>query len=253
MFLILFFLASFQLSAAPQNIEVWFLSQDKKTALLRQIENPLIYSKPTVSRQCEPVGDYCFDPQFGLYKPENEWEAVSLGNSKEEGNLAPEGFDRDLIDCDTKNSFDIFCGMAKKEKVVKKNLEIWIDTSGSMKEFDFTDEHGGCYRKSLLTRLDTKCPLGRQLNVMVFDTSIKQIGTLDSLCHNNGLNSLSRMTDWIERSEVKNLIIITDINEYTKEFSDYLALKNAKIKGAKGDLFARSLLDEVSSLVRMCK
>lgn len=250
---ILFLLFSFSLWAAPKHIEVWFLSADKKSTVLNQVRDTYFSFKPTVSRQCEPVGDYCFDPQYGLYKPDNEWEAVSFGDSKIEGRLKPTGFDRDLIDCDKKNGFDIFCGKARAEKKDLYELEVWIDTSGSMREFDFTDEHGGCYRKSLITRLDSQCAMGRKLNVMMFDTSIKQVGSIDTLCINNGLNSTARLIDWIERSEAKSLVIVTDLNEYTKELADFLETKNAKLKGEKGDLTARALLDEVSTLVRMCK
>lgn len=254
MLIVFLSLFSFSLLAAPQNLEVWFISQDKKTVLLDKIKEPLLFSSPMVSRACEPIGDYCFDPQYGLYKPENEWEPVSVGKSKEENSLAPTGFDRNLIDCDKKNGFDIFCGKAKPiTSVAKEDLELWIDTSGSMREFDFTDEHGGCYRKSLVTRLDAQCSFGKKLNVMMFDTSIKQVGSFDSLCLNVGLNSTTRMIDWIERSEVKNLVIITDLNEYTKEFADFLEIKKAKLRGEEGDFFARSLLDEVPTLVRMCK
>lgn len=254
MIVLLFTLLSFSLLAAPQNLEVWFIAQDKKTVLHQEIDEKILISRPMVSRPCEPVGDYCFDPQYGLYKPDNEWQAVSI--DKESESSSPQvlqGFDRDLINCDQKNGFDIFCGKASSEKVIKQDLEVWIDTSGSMREFDFTDEHGGCYRKSFITRLDAQCPFTKKLNVMMFDTSIKQIGNFDSLCLNQGLNSTKRMMDWIERSEVKTLIMITDINEYTKEFADFLLLKGAKLKGEKGDFHSRSLLGEVSTLVRACK
>ncbi|MFA7614412.1 MAG: hypothetical protein WCY48_09265 [Candidatus Caldatribacteriota bacterium] len=250
---ILLLLICTPLLAAPQSLEVWFLSQDKKTAVIKQTEDHFIFSLPTVSRQCDPVGDYCFDPQYGLYKPDNEWEAVHLDDTDKLPGIAPTGFDRDLIDCDKKNGFDIFCGKASPVKAPQFELEVWIDTSGSMREFDFTDEHGGCYRKSLITRLDDQCRFGKKLNVIMFDTSIKEVGSFDSLCINNGLNSTARMIDWIERSDAKKVVIITDINEYTKEFSDYLSTKNAKLRGEKGDLSARSLLSEVSTLARMCK
>lgn len=247
-------LFSTSLLAVPQNIEVWFIAHDKKTVLLDSIKEPILLSSPRVSRQCEPMGDYCFDPQYGLYKPDNEWEAVRLDDKKEDkSQIKPAGFDRDLIDCDKKNGFDIFCGKATQVKTPSYELEVWIDTSSSMREYDFTDEHGGCYRKSFITRLDDICPFGKKLNVMMFDTSIKQVGSFDSLCMNVGLNSTARMIDWIERSDAKNLIIITDINEYTKEFTDYLVSKNAKLKGEKGEITVRTLLGEVDSLARMCK
>lgn len=246
-------LVSTSLLAVPQNLEVWFISHDKKTVLLDQIKEPMKLSSQMVSRQCEPMGDYCFDPQYGLYKPDNEWEAVYLDEKVEKPAKEPAGFDRDLIECDKKIGFDIFCGKATSVKKINYELEVWIDTSGSMREYDFTDEHGGCYRKSLVTRLDDQCPFGKKLNVMMFDTSIKEVGSFDTLCTNVGLNSTARMIDWIERSEAKNVVIITDINEYTKEFSDYLSSKNAKLKGEKGELPIRALLDEVSTLARMCK
>lgn len=33
------------------------------------------------------------------------------------------------------------------------SFEIWVDTSSSMREMDYTDKEGGCYRKSLLKDL----------------------------------------------------------------------------------------------------
>lgn len=246
-------LFSTSLLAVPQNLEVWFIAHEKKSALLDIIKEPMRTSPTLVSRQCEPMGDYCFDPQYGLYRPDNEWEAVRFEEKEDKPQVQPTGFDRDLIDCDKKNGFDIFCGKATAVKAPNYQLEVWVDTSGSMREYDFTDEHGGCYRKSFITRLDDACPFGKKLNVMMFDTSIKQVGAFDTLCMNVGLNSTARIIDWIERSDAKNLIILTDINEYTKEFTDYLLSKNGKLKGEKGDLTVRTLLSEVDTLARMCK
>lgn len=254
MLTLLFLLISLTTFAAPEHLEVWFLSVEKKSALNELLKERIPFSQKVAERQCEKVGDYCFDPQYGLYKPENEWEAVPLKNSGSEVKELPKtGFDRNLIECDKSSAFDIFCGKARAEAVSKVNLEVWIDTSSSMREMDFTDEHGSCYRKSFMSRLDSECAFGKKLNIMIFDSSIKQLGSFDSLCINSGLNSTTRMIDWIERSEVKNLILVTDINEYTKEFSDFLTLKNAKMRGEKGELSARSLLEEVSALARMCK
>lgn len=249
------FLFSLMTSAAPAHLEVWFLSTEKKSALNELIDERIRFSHKMVERQCEKVGDYCFDPQYGLYRPESEWEAVPLKQTGIEGKELPKtGFDRNLIDCDKSNAFDIFCGKARAQAAAPKmDLEVWIDTSSSMREMDFTDEHGSCFRKSFMTRLDSECSFGKKLNIMIFDSSIKQLGSFDSLCINSGLNSTARMIDWIERSEVKNLILVTDINEYTKEFADFLTIKNAKMRGEKGEFSARSLLEEVSHLAKMCK
>lgn len=161
--------------------------------------------------------------------------------------------DRNLIDCDKSNFFDVFCGKAKAEKEKVAKLEIWVDTSSSMKEFDYSDENGGCYRKSLLTRLDKTCGFNEKVSVMQFDTSLKEAGTMESLCNNRGLNDYKRMIDWIERSEAKKLVIITDIYELQKDFADYIHSKNGKIIGDRNPLTAKALLDKVDELAKVCR
>lgn len=206
--------------------------------------------------QCQQMGDFCFDPQHGLYKKDDAQE--DLSGTDVEKNRDPEkknivGFDRDLINCDPKNYFDVFCGKAKKDIQPKNKLELWIDTSSSMREFDFSDKSGGCFRKSLVERLDKTCGFNSQVNVMMFDTSIKQAGTIDSLCTNAGLNDQKRLIDWIERSEAEKLVIITDIYEYHKEFADYVEKQNGIFKGEKNPLTMAQLLDLVGYLEKQCR
>lgn len=76
---------------------------------------------------------------------------------------------------------------------------------------------------------------------------------MDQVCSNIGLNDVKRMIDWIERSSAKRLVIITDISEYTKEFSDYIESKHGKFKGEKDPLVASQLLDLVDDLSRSCR
>jgi hypothetical protein len=59
--------------------------------------------------------------------------------------------------------------------------------------------------------------------------------------------------DWIERSDAKKLVIITDIYEFHKEFSDFVEKKNGKLRGDKDALTAKQLLDLADQLVRSCK
>jgi hypothetical protein len=88
---------------------------------------------------------------------------------------------------------------------------------------------------------------------MMFDTSIKQAGSMDALCNNQGLNDQKRLMDWIERSEARKLVIITDIYEFSKDFSDFVESKHGKFRGDKDLMVASQLLDLVNDLSRACR
>ncbi len=247
--------------AAPSVLEVWFLSAPKTSNLEPLLKERVPASLVAQNLQCQKMGDYCFDPQFGLYKPgdENLEEKVETEAAAKDAigqTISPaQSIDRNLINCDKENYFDIFCGKAKPVDAEKSlSYEIWIDTSSSMREMDYTDKEGGCYRKSMMKRLDDAgCGFNSKVNVMMFDISMKQAGAMDSLCLNIGLNDYKKMIDFIERSTAKKLIIITDIYEFHKEYADYLESKNAVIRGDKGDLSAKDLLDQVDHLAKLCK
>lgn len=249
-------LISAEALALPPVIEVWFLSQNKVSELNKLLDrSPFVYRSKTAELQCQDMGDYCFDPQFGLYKKADFGAVDSEKAFKDEGPSIPSArsIDRNLISCDPNNYFDVFCGKARPEAKTDIKLDLWIDTSMSMKEFDYMDKEGGCYRKSLVTRLDETCGFNQKVNVMMFDTSIKQAGTMDSLCTNQGLNDFKKLMDWIERSDAKKLVIITDIYEFHKDFSDYIESKNGKLRGDKDALTAKQMLDLVDDLAKLCK
>ncbi len=258
--LLALFLISLSAIAAPKEIEVWFLS-NSKVALINEILNrpQYRYRQLTAQLQCQQMGDYCFDPQFGLYKkndsnPENV-ETVETKKIENDGPSIPvsKSIERELIDCDPKNYFDVFCGKAKKEVPLNTNLEIWMDTSSSMREFDSLNKDGSCFRKSFMKQLDDICGFNQKVNVMMFDTSIKQAGGLDSMCTTQGLNDHKRLIDWIERSEARKLIVITDIYEFHKEFSDYIESKHGKFRGDKEALTAKQMVDLADDLAKICK
>lgn len=243
--------------AAPQSLEVWFLSAHKKAQLEDMLKaKPYVLRSMTAELQCQEMGDFCFDPQYGLYKKDDTSLEVDVGKvSDEKAPLIPsaKSVDRDLINCDPKNYFDIFCGKAHKGAQSSAKLDLWIDTSSSMREMDFTDKEGGCFRKSLMERLDKTCGFNQKVNVMMFDTSIKQAGTMDSLCTNQGLNDLKKLIDWIERSNAKKLVVITDIYEFHKELADYVESKHGKFRGDKDVLTAADLLNLVDDLEKSCR
>jgi hypothetical protein len=248
---------SFSAVAAPRDIEVWLLSNSKVTQLEELLNRPqYVFGAKTAELACQEMGDFCFDPQYGLYKKEDTWGTVNAEKvEKSAGPSIPtgKGIDQDLINCDPKNHFDMFCGKAKPIAKDGASFELWIDTSSSMREFDFSDKEGGCYRKSLVNRLDKYCPFNQKVNVMMFDTGIKQAGSMDALCTNRGPNDVKRLIDWIERSEAKKLVIITDIYELHKEFADYIESKNGSFRGDKKALTAAQMLDLVDELAKSCK
>lgn len=243
--------------AAPQVLEVWFLSAHKKAEVQRLLEEkPYVLKSMTAQLECQEMGDFCFDPQYGLYKKDDS--SAEVDTSKVEAKKAPAippatAVERELINCDPNNFFDVFCGKARSSSASSYKLDIWVDTSSSMREMDFPDAQGGCFRKSLMKRLDESCAFNQKVNVMMFDTSIKQAGTMDALCNNQGLNDYKRLIDWIERSDAKKLIIITDIYEFHKDFADYVEKKHGKFRGDKDPLVAAGLLDLVDDLAKTCR
>lgn len=251
-------LISFSALAAPKDIEVWFLSNSKVAQLNDYLNRPqYVFRAPTAELQCQEMGDYCFDPQFGLYKREDpSFDKVETKKIEADGPSIPaaRSVERELIDCDPKNYFDVFCGKARPQpSQATMKLDLWIDTSSSVREFDFSDKSGGCYRKSLVKALDQSCGFNQKVNVMMFDTTIKQAGSMDQLCQNVGLNDYKRLIDWIERSDAKKLVIITDIYEFHKEFSDYIESKNGKFRGDKDPLTAKDMVALADHLAKSCK
>jgi len=244
--------------AAPKSLEVWFISNSKVTQINDYLNRPLYVFRPlTAELQCQMMGDYCFDPQYGLYKRDDSWDN-HINAGKVEGSAGPKvpvatSIDRNMIDCDKNNYFDVFCGKAKPEVIKSKaKLDLWIDTSSSVREFDF-EKDGGCHRKTLLNRLDQSCPFNQKVNVMVFDTSIKQMGSMEQACENQGLNDYKRLIDWIERNDSDRLVVITDIYEFHKEFADYVESKNGHFRGDKDPLTAAQMADLADDLAKSCK
>jgi hypothetical protein len=61
------------------------------------------------------------------------------------------------------------------------------------------------------------------------------------------------MIDWIERSDAKKLVIITDIYEFSKDFADYIESKHGTFRGDKDPIMASQLLDMVDDLAKSCR
>lgn len=255
----------------PGTFEIWFLSPQKHAHIVlpKQIRFIATYAqfKPT----CQPYGDYCFDPQIGLYKAnEKSGEYTLIGDEASEiKNEAPKEelkaefskdraksiMDNSLIDCKKDNFFDIYCGREKKEKTKSETkLEVWIDTSSSFKDYDPSDKSDGCKRRSFMISLQSECKDGG-VDFYSFNTNKNYQTNPDNFCLNHGLNDEKRLMRWIEESNAPHLIIITDITEYTAKLDDFVKANNGFIKGAQTEdlLTPDKMNDLVSGIAKYCK
>jgi hypothetical protein len=262
---IIFILMAFfsqNLWAMPKSVEVWFISIDR-TVFLDHLENKIKYSKLTANArlQCQPMGDYCFDPQVGMYKMgENQKieEAIDyqeLDKKEQYKFLEPaKSIEREMINCERGSFFDIFCGKAQKAGPKDKaKLELWIDTSSSMKQVDYVGFEKKCARELLLENLNQSCGFGQQMQVYAFDTSRKEMGAMDQACINVGLNEPKRLMQDIERSNANHLIIITDIFEASVEFINFIEnTARGKVIGIDKPMYAKDMQREIKRIKSLC-
>ncbi|MDH5415155.1 MAG: hypothetical protein OEW87_13545 [Flavobacteriaceae bacterium] len=265
---ILVFLFTANVYALPQRVEVWFLSASK-TSFLESILEPNfrpgdIYSQASTKLQCQQMGDYCFDPQVGLYKRGDENKALDLidygeldKKQKYDFFDTPKGVERNMIECDENpDFFDVFCGKMKKIKRKKTKLEVWVDVSSTMRQIDLANYGEGCSREDFLKKLTLTCPMGAGLKVYSFTEYRKEVSTLHYACKHDGLNNMKRLIKDIEKSNVKNLIVITDIFEAESSFIDALkslGKNKVHLKGIDKPLYANKIQSQLQRVRKLCK
>lgn len=215
------------------------------------------------SLQCQPMGEYCFDPQIGLYKKGEEPTAADSQvdhSALEKGKKydfmeTGDSVHRNLVDCDKKNQFDIFCGSTrKKAKSENIQLEVWVDISSTMKQVDFSGFENKCSREIFLERLNATCPINQKMKVYYFNESRKEAGTFDRVCLSNGLNNMKRIISDVKKLDKKrNLIIVTDIFEANQSFISEIESLGGKVKGLDEPVYAKDLVNDLSRLGKLCK
>lgn len=265
------FLFCAQAMALPKSFEVWFLSEMKAASLTPELDRALDYLKPKQFQgplysqrplQCQQMGEYCFDPQVGLYKPgekpESEIETVdqsALENAKQYEFLdVHEGHERQMIDCDETQIFDIFCGKAQKKiKAGQTKLEIWVDVSSTMKQTDFYGFENECKRERFLKDLSQTCPLNQKMKVYYFEEFRKEAGAFDRVCLSSGLNNMKRIMQDLDRSKADKVIIITDIFEAKDEFISAIeATGRGTIRGLNKPLYNTDLKSQLKRIRKFC-
>ena len=250
--------------AVPKNVEIWFLSIDK-TSDLRHLLNQKNENKLLVQSnlQCQQMGDYCFDPQVGLYKKEDksdELEKIDLSvvDKKEEYEFIDphQGAQREFIECD-KNSrfFDVFCGKAKKS-VIGKNvkLEVWVDVSSTMKQVDFEGFEKQCQRERFLRKLGDACRASDGLKLYQFEEYRKEVGMIDRVCLSSGLNNMKNIINDLKASRAESVLIITDIFEAQEKFIDAVeAMGVTNIVGVNKPFYAKDMNERIKTMAKKCK
>lgn len=243
--------------ALPQKVEVWFLSTPKTSFI--DLKTKIKYAQSRL--QCQPMGEYCFDPQVGLYKKgkENEVLIVDEGGAAVEDKVdydfvAPaSSLDRKLIECEKDQMFDIFCGKSKAGKTVSQPpLEVWIDVSSTMKQVD-VPVSGSCVRESFVRLLNQTCPVNEKMKIYSFEEYRKEVGSLERVCQSQGLNNMNRLVDDIKKSKAKKIIIITDIFEASEKFINQIELTGVgEVKGVDTPFYSTDLKAQLKRVRNFC-
>lgn len=255
-------LMSAQTWATPQKIEMIFLSPQKVSQLLQLIDkqndsaktHALLSQADIDLTNCMPMGDGCFDPQYGYIekKPDGVVKGAAIVVPKDpEFQLKTfNAIETSLINCDKGNYFDIYCG---KEKAQGKpaEIEIWFDISSSLRTVDYNKDPDYCNRRSFMTKVLDGCK--DKVRVSVYNTSIKEIGDHSSVCLSYGTNDEAKLIQWMKASEAKKLVLVTDVDEMSGAMKDFLAERGAKMTGDGVKPFSSSdLVNYANDFVKSC-
>ena len=262
-FCLAIFFSTFKVWAAPQKIEMIFLSPQKVSQLLELIEKNkttsivgLIAAADTNSENCVPMGDGCFHPQLGYIEkgPEEQTvktPAVIVPKDPELQLKTFNAVETSVITCDKGNYFDIYCGKTKPN-AKPADIEIWIDISSSLRTVDYDKDPNRCKRRTFMTKIMDKCK--ENVRVSVYNTTLKEVGDFASVCLAYGTNDGSKLLQWMKDSSAKTLIIVTDIDEVSRAMRDYLEDKGAKIIGDGVKPFSSTdLINYANDIVKTCK
>jgi len=245
--------------AEVQKIDVYFLSRPSSVFTVPSFQTLFtgLYAQNGDNLECVPMGDGCFNPQYGYVENKEKLKEKTLAPKPVKVEMKTINAEEvDLIECDSKNYFDLYCGRAKKndhgQESDSVNFELWIDTSSSMRLVDYSSEDAYCDRRRLVALLRSDCK--KDIEVSIFNTTKKHLGTLDNLCLNHGPNDEDRMVQWLKNSNAKHVVIITDAEEYVGAFREYLDIFGATIHGiGVKPLFASDLNRLKKEFLGFCK
>ena len=250
------FIISFSLFARPDQLEVWFVSSPSVTMNKIKIPLELQYEIASVdTRNCKSLNDeQCFHPQYGVVSKKDGKKVDFMDEQVTKTADSIELSKSDILRCEKTYHFDMFCGKEAKIKRKKANVEIWIDTSSSMRSYDFAQKDKSCNRKAFMTLLRSSCK-NTNFHLSSFAGTIKSQSHDNYLCENTGVNNQDKLISWMEASIAKNLIVITDASQLTLKMTTYLESRKAKIRGMddKDIIYANKLKELVPQAAAYCK
>lgn len=258
----------FEAKAAPDKIEMIFLSPQKITQLLKLIDRnksehlpSLLAAADESSSACMAMGDGCFHPQFGYMDKKPDAPGATAGTQKIPAIVVPKdpelqlktfnAVEVSMINCDKDNYFDIFCGKARASGKPAE-VEIWFDISSSLRTVDYNKDPNQCNRRTFMTKVMEGCK--DNVRVSVYNTSLKEVGDFSSVCMAYGTNDEAKLVQWMKESSAKTLLLVTDIDEVSRGMRDFLEERGAKIHGDGVKPFSSTdLIDYANDFVKTCK
>lgn len=252
------------ISARPSKIVVWFLSAPVTTKinLPKFFESSSLLVQIDFTQTCVPMGDGCFHPQLGYVQKEPtgadfQKNSVNqnLSNRHFELDESNQDFELktfnvenvDLVECKEGQYFDIFCGKsANDQKNKKEKIGVWLDYSSSLRSIDYVPGGKDCLRKIFVDHVRSQC---EDVDFAIYNTSMKELGSSDTVCLHHGNNDSNRLMKWIESSTLQELYIITDIDEMSNELESFLVQRGAEIKGVGVTPVTVKNLDELKRII----
>jgi hypothetical protein len=260
LFLIILLMVPVLSHATPKKIEMIFLSPQKISMLIEQLDHFDQMKMTTMIAQidmdkCVPMGDGCFHPQYGyIEKPAAAAPSKPTLLQEEDKKLELKNFnslETSMVNCDKNNYFDIFCGK-ERGNTARAEVEVWFDVSSSLKTVDYNKDPDFCARRSFMEKVMASCK--SKVNVSIYNTSIKQLGDHSGACLSYGTNDQSRLLGWMKNSNARALLIVTDIDEMSVEMRDFLESNGAKMTGDGVKAFtANDLVDYAEEFTKMCR
>lgn len=262
-----FFLVLISLSAfsIPQKTTVYFLSSNDISILLRKNIGSL-YAVNALELKCQKMGEYCFDPQVGLYKPNNREQAVKLKDEnvnsderlKKVRGLGADGFfNQNMINCDKNKFYDVYCnktGKIKNDVEKRETFEVWVDTSKVMSIKDSEPLETTCNRSNFLNLLESTCTKNNTFRLFSISSIKKRLGKNSQACQKDSSNiDINKLKSWIKKSKSKRVFIFLDEFYAQGMLLSFLKTKsNIEVKGIETKVSLSNMDNEIADLKRYC-
>lgn len=227
-----------------KNIEIYFFSTKEIVSLIDKFQNSYFVAENILKLQCQKMGEYCFDPQVGLYKEGQEDKAVYL---KEE--YSNKKVNRRFHE-------NIFLNQKVKEVFSQKEMfELWIDTSNILKTKDVLIEEKSCKRSEFLSFLKHNCSVDKKFKLIGLSNIKKELSSVSDSCQIEDNNiSIDKLLKWIKESKSKNIQIFLDEYYANGKLLSFLNTnQDIKVYGIDKAIYLNQMDNEILKLKKFCK